>query len=71
MKSSQLTLRELETKRKNLNERLMNSRTLADANNIERELWAIRAAIRLYKNALASERGSLSKAEEVAASESP
>jgi hypothetical protein len=40
---------ELEEKRKNLNEKLMNSITLAQANAIERELWALRTKIRHYQ----------------------
>src|SRR5579864_2397277 len=56
MNSSKQTLRELESRRRALNERLMNSKTLADANNIERELWAVRAAIRHHMRVNASER---------------
>jgi hypothetical protein len=44
--SSQKAISELENKRKLLNERFMNAQTLQEANEIERELWAIRAAIR-------------------------
>jgi len=43
-------LGELESKRKAMNERLMNSRTIMEANKIERELWAVRAAIRHYRS---------------------
>lgn len=49
MNSGKQTLRELESRRKALNERLMNSKNLEEANNIERELWAVRAAIRQLK----------------------
>ena len=48
MTSVEKAIRELEERRKVLNERLMTSQTLADANSIERELWALRAAIRFY-----------------------
>lgn len=50
MNSGKQTLRELESRRKALNERLMNSKNLEEANNIERELWALRAAIRQMKS---------------------
>ncbi len=50
MNSSEETIRELELKRQALNERLMNAKDLAEANSIERELWALRAAIRYHKN---------------------
>jgi hypothetical protein len=47
--SSEEAISELENKRKLLNDRLMNAQTLQEANQIERELWAIRAAIRYPK----------------------
>jgi hypothetical protein len=53
MNSSQDIIRELEFKRRALNERLMNAKDVAEANSIERELWALRAAIRYHKNMLA------------------
>ena len=49
MNSSEVIIRELEIRRKALNERLMNSKDLAEGNRIERELWAIRTAIRHHK----------------------
>jgi len=63
MNSSKKTLRELESRRRGLNERLMNSKNLTDANNIERELWAVRAAIRHHKQAMASDKPSVAKTE--------
>jgi len=48
-------IRELEFKRKALNERLMNSKNVAEANGIERELWALRAAIRYHKGKVAKD----------------
>ena len=50
MNSSQDIIRELEFKRRALNERLMNAKDVPEANCIERELWALRAAIRYHKN---------------------
>jgi len=50
MNSSEQMISELESRRKALNERLMNSKDTRDANNIERELWALRTAIRLYRS---------------------
>jgi hypothetical protein len=47
--TSEKAISELENKRKLLNERLMDAQTLQEANEIERELWAIRAAIRYRK----------------------
>ena len=55
MNSSPDIIRELEFKRKALNERLMNSKNVAEANGIERELWALRAAIRYHKGKLGRE----------------
>lgn len=52
MGSSEQVIRELELKRKALNERLMNAKDLAEANSIERELWALRAAIRHHKRTI-------------------
>jgi hypothetical protein len=52
MNSGMQTLRELESRRKALNERLMNSQNIQEANNIERELWAIRAAIHELESAV-------------------
>jgi hypothetical protein len=51
MNSVEQIIRELEDKRKILNERLMNSATVAEANKIERELWALRASIQYHKRA--------------------
>ena len=53
MNSSEDTIRELEFKRRALNERLMNAKDVAEANRIERELWALRAAIRYHKGIIA------------------
>lgn len=50
MDSSQDMIRELEIKRRALNERLMNAKDVAEANGIERELWAIRARMRYHKS---------------------
>jgi hypothetical protein len=50
MNSSRQTLSELKRKRTLLNDLLMKSKTLAEANNIERELWAVRTAIGLFKS---------------------
>jgi hypothetical protein len=55
MNSSADMIRELELKRKALNQRLMNSKDVAEANGIERELWALRAAIRYHKGEVARE----------------
>ncbi len=52
MSSSEQIIRELESKRKALNERLMNAKDLTEANSIERELWALRAAIRHHKGTI-------------------
>ncbi len=49
MSSSEDITRELEFKRRALNERLMNAKDVAEANAIERELWAVRARIRFHK----------------------
>ncbi|HET8825420.1 MAG TPA: hypothetical protein VFM77_09840 [Terriglobales bacterium] len=49
MNSSDDIIRELEFKRRALNERLMNAKDVAEANSIERELWAVRARIRYHK----------------------
>ena len=45
-------LQELERGRIALNQFLMNVQTLAEANDIERELWALRAEISHYKSKL-------------------
>src|SRR5207248_3416935 len=50
MNSVDKILGELESKRKAMNERLMNARTIVEANKIERELWAERAAMRNYRS---------------------
>jgi hypothetical protein len=42
----------LEQQRRNLNEKLMNAPDPAEANAVERELWAIRTAIAYYKSGL-------------------
>lgn len=55
MSSSEDIIRELEFKRRALNERLMNAKDVAEANGVERELWAVRAAIRYHKGKLARE----------------
>lgn len=52
MNSSQDVIRELEFKRRALNERLMNTKDVAEANSIERELWALRAAIRYHRGVI-------------------
>jgi hypothetical protein len=52
MTSEKETIEYLENQPRALNERLMNSKTVADANNTERELWALREAIRHQKRAL-------------------
>ncbi len=57
MQSSQEIIQELENKRRALNERLMNSKDLAEANSIERELWALRAAIRHHNRMLQMKSG--------------
>jgi hypothetical protein len=49
MNSSTEIMRKLEDKRASLNDRLMNARDRKEANSIERELWAVRAAIRHHK----------------------
>jgi hypothetical protein len=43
---------ELERRRIALNQQLMNIQTLAEANEIERELWALRAALSYYRSKL-------------------
>lgn len=55
MTSSPDIIRELEFKRKALNERLMNANDVAEANVIERELWALRTAIRYHKSKVGRE----------------
>ena len=55
MNSSPDIIRELEFKRRALNERLMDAKDVAEANRIERELWALRAAIRYHKGKMARE----------------
>lgn len=55
MNSSPEIIRELEFKRRAMNERLMNTKDVAEANGIERELWALRAAIRYHKGKIAKE----------------
>jgi hypothetical protein len=49
MNSSEQTISELESRRKALNERLMNSKNIQDANKY-REMWALKTAIRLYRS---------------------
>ena len=49
-------LQELERRRIALNQQLMNVQTLAEANDIERELWALRAEISYYKSKLRESR---------------
>jgi hypothetical protein len=61
VKASEEALRELEIRRRALNERLMNSRDLSEANSIERELWAVRAAIRHHKGILVKRRVEFSR----------
>lgn len=56
MNSSEDTIRELEFKRRALNERLMNAKDVAEANGIERELWALRVRIRYHKSRIAKAR---------------
>jgi len=56
MDSGKQVIQELESRRKSLNERFMNSKTVAEANNIERELWALRTAIRYHKSVDAKKR---------------
>jgi hypothetical protein len=53
MNSSEDIIRELEFRRRALNERLMNAKDVAEANGIERELWAVRARIRYHKAKMA------------------
>src|SRR6185437_16750600 len=53
MNSSPDTIRELEFRRRALNERLMNAKDVVEANGIERELWAVRAQIRYHKAKIA------------------
>lgn len=55
MNSSPDIIRELEFKRKALNDRLMNAKDVAEANSIERELWALRAAIRYHKGKISKD----------------
>jgi membrane-bound lytic murein transglycosylase MltF len=45
MISREKLLKQLEEKRATLNQKLMKTRSLREANRIERELWALRAAI--------------------------
>lgn len=63
MNSGKQTLRELESRRKALNEQLMNSGTLDEANKIERELWAVRAAIRIRRSNSVKGEANLPKSE--------
>jgi hypothetical protein len=58
MNAADQIIEDLEHKRKVMNERLMNSRTVAEANKIERELWAVRAAIRHYRSLANGKSGS-------------
>lgn len=51
MSAADQVIKDLESRRRALNERLMNSKSTQEANGIERELWAVRAAIRYYKSA--------------------
>ncbi|HEV2697188.1 MAG TPA: hypothetical protein VGU90_04280 [Terriglobales bacterium] len=53
--SSEQVISELENRRKLLNDKLMNAKTVREANEIERELWALRAAIRYRKRLPKSE----------------
>ncbi len=57
MNSSEDTIRELEIKRRALNEHLMNAKDLTEANSIERELWALRTAIRHHNRVLQRQTG--------------
>jgi hypothetical protein len=45
-------IEELESKRITLNQRLMDAQTVQEANDIEPELWAVRAAISHYQSRL-------------------
>jgi hypothetical protein len=48
--SRERMIQQLERKRTALNHKLMKTRNLRDANRIERELWALRAAISYHKS---------------------
>jgi len=63
MNSREQVISELESRRKALSERLMNSKDTRDANNIERELWALRTAIWLYRRQNAKEGNGLTNRE--------
>lgn len=69
MNSSQDIIRELEIKRRALNERFMNAKDVVEANTIERELWAIRARIRYHKIRVA--KGATPRSPESPASSAP
>lgn len=56
MNSNEQTIRQLERRRKALNWQLMNSSTAEEANNIERELWALRTEIRYHKSMVKNEK---------------
>jgi hypothetical protein len=46
----QQRIQELENRRLILNQKLMDADSKAEVNEIERELWALRAAIRYHKS---------------------
>ena len=50
MISREQRIQELEQKRAALNQQLMNAQTQAEANCIERELWAVRAALSYHSS---------------------
>ena len=56
MKPIEQRIRELEDQRKTLNQKLMDATDAAEANAVERELWAVRTAIAHYKSLLKRER---------------
>ena len=71
MNSSQEIIRELEIKRRALNERLMNAKDVAEANGIERELWALRTAIRHHQRRLQDDRSCLRLSNSATGTENP
>lgn len=52
MNSSERIILKLESQRRALNESLMNTKNLVEANSIEGEIRAVRAAIRHYRRML-------------------
>ena len=50
MITREMMIQQLEKKRTALNQELMKTKSIREANRVERELWALRAAISYHKS---------------------